>query len=94
MEYTDALLFGTLGGMFLLSSVIGIMFIVEIASKYSKGEFYAVDRNIIWIACIYNMLAVVAVLFIKKEKQLVLGTLIINLDILLVVTLIAVTFVK
>lgn len=41
------------------------------------------------------MLAVVAVLFIKKEKQLVLGTLIIiNLDILLVVTLIAVTFVK
>lgn len=35
-----------------------------------------------------------AVLFIKKEKQLVLGTLIINLDILLVVTLIAVTFVK
>lgn len=40
------------------------------------------------------MLAVVAVLFIKKEKQLVLGILIINLDILLVVTLIEVTFVK
>lgn len=36
MEYTDALLFGTLGGMFLLSSVVGIMFIIEIASKYSK----------------------------------------------------------
>lgn len=33
MEYTDALLFGILGGMFLLSSVAGIMFIVEIASK-------------------------------------------------------------
>lgn len=39
MEYTDALLFGTLGGMFLLSLVVGIMFIIEIASKYSKGEF-------------------------------------------------------
>ena len=33
MEYTDALLFGTLGGMFLLSLVVDIMFIVEIAPK-------------------------------------------------------------
>lgn len=33
MEYTDALLFGIFGGMFLLSSVVGIMFIVDIASK-------------------------------------------------------------
>ena len=40
------------------------------------------------------MLAVVAVLFIKKEKQLVLGILIINLDILLVGAFIAVTLVK
>ena len=54
MEYTDALLFGTLGGMLLLSLVVGIMFIIEIASKYSKGEFYAVDRDIICIACVYN----------------------------------------
>lgn len=36
MEYIDALLFGTFVGMFLLSSVVGIMFIVDIASKYSK----------------------------------------------------------
>ena len=94
MEYTDALLFGTFGGMFLSSSVVGIMFIVDIASKYSKGEFYAVYRNIFGLLVYIIMLAVVAVLFIKKEKQLVLGILIINLDILLVVTLIAVTFVK
>ena len=40
------------------------------------------------------MLAVVAVLFIKKEKQLVLETLIINLDILSVGAFIAVTFAK
>lgn len=40
------------------------------------------------------LLAIVAILFIKKEKQLILGTLIINLDILLVGAFIVVTFVK
>lgn len=33
MEFIDALLFGIIGGMFLLSSVVGIMLIIEIASK-------------------------------------------------------------
>lgn len=33
MEYIDAILFGILGGLFLLSSVAGIIFLVEIASK-------------------------------------------------------------
>lgn len=40
------------------------------------------------------LLAVLAVLFIKKEKQLILGTLIINLDILLAGVFIAVTVVE
>lgn len=40
------------------------------------------------------LLVVLAVLFIKKEKQLILGILIINLDILLVCAFIVVTFVE
>ena len=73
MEYTDALLFGTFGGMFLLSSVVGIMFIVDIASKYSKGEFYAVDRNIIWIACVYNNACSSSSIIYKEGEAVSIG---------------------
>lgn len=73
MEYTDALLFGTFGGMFLLSSVVGIMFIVDIASKYSKGEFYAVDRNIILIACVYNNACSSSSIIYKEGEAVSIG---------------------
>ena len=73
MEYTDASLFGTLGGMFLLFSVVGIMFIVEIASKHSKGEFYAVDGNIILIACVYNNACSSSSIIYKEGEAVSIG---------------------
>lgn len=59
-----------------------------------KGSFMKLTGTFFGLLVYIIMLAIVAVLFIKKEKQLILGVLIINLDILLVGTLIAVTFVK